>query len=134
MLNVTILTGRLTADPTLTQTENSRYCRFSVAVDRPKRKDKEGKADFFNCVAWEGTAEIISKWYKKGDLITIVGNLRNSQYEKNGEKRTSTSVVVREVHFGNSKRKTENTEDTAAFPEIDPNEFEEIFSGEDVPF
>lgn len=133
MLNVTILTGRLTADPKLTQTENSRYCRFSIAVARPKHKDKEAETDFFNCVAWEGTAEIISKWYKKGDMITIVGNLRNSQYEKNGEKRTSTSVIIREVHFGNSKRKTENSDDTA-FPEIDPAEFEEIFSGEDVPF
>lgn len=125
MLNLTILTGRLTATPTLIQTENSRYCCFSIAVDCPTQKSKTIETDIIDCIAWEATGEIIAKWFKKGDIITVVGNLRNNK--------TSTSVIVREVHFGNSKKKYDNSDDMI-FPEIDPAVFEKVFSGEDVPF
>ena len=125
MLNLTILTGRLTDNPTITQTEDSRYCCFSIAVDCPTQKSKTIEINIIDCIAWEATGEIIAKWYKKGDMITVVGNLRNNK--------TSTSVTVREVYFGNSKKKCDNSEDMI-FPEIDPAVFEKVFSGEDVPF
>lgn len=60
MLNFAILTGRLIADPTFTQTEDSRYCCFSITVDRPTQSDKTTESDFFDCIAWEATGDIIA--------------------------------------------------------------------------
>ena len=132
MLNVSIIEGRLTAEPTLTQTEKTRYCRFRIASDRPKRKDGTVKTDFIQCIAFEGNAEIVTKWFHKGDKITVVGRYETNPYEDNGEKRISHSINVREVHFGNVKKSL--NDESAQSDGIDPAEFEAIFADEDVPF
>ena len=136
MVNLVVIEGRLTADPILEQSEKGnqlRYCRFSIANDRPKRKDEDTNTDFFNCVAFEATAEVISKWLHKGDSVTVVGRLINDTYEKNGVKRTATKIFVKEVSFGSRKRKSDQSE-SSILEMLDPAEFEEIFNGEDVPF
>ena len=92
MLNFAILTGRLIADPTFTQTEDSRYCCFSITVDRPTQNDKTTESDFFDCIAWEAMGEIIAKWYKKGDMITVVGNLYEPKCILDTAGRTVTQV------------------------------------------
>lgn len=110
MTNITILTGRLTADPELRVTGETKLCKFRIAVDRPKKKGAESaETDFFTCTAWNHNAEFVNDMFSKGDMITIVGNLRSSSYEKNGEKRTSVEVRVNEIHFPGYRRKTENT-------------------------
>lgn len=110
MLNNVMMMGRLTADPEVKTAGENRYCRFSIAVQRPKRKGEEtAETDFFNLVAWNGNADVISRWYRKGDMLMIIGTLRNSTYEKNGEKRVSTEIVVKEIHFtGGKKADTSN--------------------------
>ena len=135
MLNLTIVEGRITADPTLTVTDKSRYCRFTIACDRPKRKDEaESQTDFFQCIAFETTAEFISKWFHKGDKMTVVGRIENSRYEKNGEKHTSTSIKVREVHFGSPKKKDENADNSVKSASPEFYDFEKIPDDENVPF
>lgn len=144
MLNHIAIQGRLTADPELkTTAEGTSYCRFSIAVDRPgKNESGEKTADFFNCIVWRKTAEIVSNWFGKGDWITIVGSLRNHTWMKDDEKRTSTQILVKEVHFTGGKKndREEKPELPATPPELegindfDLSEFEEILSGEDVPF
>lgn len=103
MLNLTILTGRLTAAPIFTQTKGSRYCCFSIAVDRPTKTDKTCESDFFDCIAWEATGEIIAKWYKKGDMITVVGNL----YAPECILDTSARAVTRIIPKTFEKKSTE---------------------------
>lgn len=134
MLNNVMLMGRLTADPELKTTAESRYCKFCLAVQRPKRKGEESaETDFFNCIAWNRNAEVICDWYGKGDMMMLVGTLRNHRYEKNGEKRIATEIAVREIHFtSNTKR---NSDDSSTYDfSYSPDEFEEIFADEDVPF
>lgn len=133
MLNNVMLMGRITADPEVKTTGESRYCKFCLAVQRPKKKGEESaETDFFNCIAWNGTADVVADWYKKGDMMMIVGNLRNHRYEKNGENRISTEISVREIHFTGNKR-VQQTSKELDFS-YDPEEFEEIFADEDVPF
>ena len=134
MVNLVIMEGRLTADPTLRQSENgnhTRYCRFRIANERHKGKSEI--THFFNCVAFEASAEAISKWLHKGDTVTVVGTLVNDQYEKNGEKRTTAKIEVKEISFGSRKRNSDPTEN-GILETLDPAEFEEIFADEDVPF
>ena len=145
MLNHIAIQGRLTAAPELkTTTEGTSYCRFSIAVDRPRKNENGEKiADFFNCIVWRKTAEIVSNWFGKGDWITIIGSLRNQMWVKDDEKRTSTQILVKEVHFSGGS-KTNSREEKSEFPttppeleginDFDLDEFEEILSGEDVPF
>jgi single-strand DNA-binding protein len=45
--------------------------------------------------------------FSKGEMITVVGNLRSSTFEKNGEKRSSVEIKVNEVHFPGTRRKPE---------------------------
>ena len=64
-MNKVQLIGRFTADPELRYTpSNKPVSSFSIAVN--KRVNGENSADFINCVAWNTTAEFISKYFKKG--------------------------------------------------------------------
>lgn len=83
MFNKSILMGRLTADPELRQTQNGvSTCQITVAVDRdytPRGQEKQ--ADFINVVAWRQTAEFISKYFGKGKMILVEGQLRTRTYD-----------------------------------------------------
>lgn len=108
MLNYVMMMGRLTADPELRTTENgNEFATFSIAVQRPKPKDGDNETDFFNCVAWRNRAKIVSEWYHKGDMIMIVGTLRNRRYtDKNGNNRIAEQIIVKEIHFTGGQRKS----------------------------
>ena len=84
-INKVILMGRFTADPELKKTgDGVSVIRFTVAVNRPKQKDKERAANFISCVAFRQTAEFISKYFRKGSAIIIFGTIRTGFYEKDG--------------------------------------------------
>ena len=94
-MNKVILTGRLTRDPDIRTTSGGKkLAGFILAVQR----DKE-KADFIACQAWDKTADLIEAHVTKGQKIAVVGKITVSNYEKDGEKKTSTTVIVSEVEF-----------------------------------
>ena len=141
-MNKVILVGRLTADPELRQTASGvASCRFSVAVDR-KFADKEtGKreADFIKCVAWRQTAEFIAKYFTRGKMICVEGEMRNSSYkDKNHDDVTHyvTEVDVDNAEFCGGKNDNSNPAPAASAPQATTNldEFEEIISSPDIPF
>lgn len=103
MLNSLSIMGRLVADPDVRRTPAGvSVTNFRIVVDRDY--DKEA-ADFFQCVAWRGTADFVGKYFKKGNRIAIHGSIQNSDWtDKNGEKRTTTEIVAREVYFCESKK------------------------------
>ena len=107
MLNRTILMGRLTQTPELkTTTSGNSVTSFSIAVDRSYVKPgEERKADFINCVAWRSTAEFICRYFSKGAMIAIEGQLQTRTYQaKDGSNRTATEVVVDSVSFTGERR------------------------------
>lgn len=83
-MNKVFLLGRLTADPDFRQTQSgTAVCRFTVAVNR-KFVDKqtgERQTDFINCTAWSKTAEFVSRYFKKGQMIAIEGEIRQNNYQ-----------------------------------------------------
>ena len=128
MLNNVTLMGRLVADPELrTTTTGKSVCSFRIAVDRSfVRKGEERKADFISCVAWEQTANFVSRYFSKGSMIALVGELQSRQYEdKKGQKHTIHDVIAKEVSFTGEKREMTPTQDA---------DFEEITDDEDLPF
>ena len=102
MLNRVILMGRITQDLEIRQTQGGvAVLSFTVAVDRGYVKQgEERQTDFINCVAWRQQAEFISRYFAKGRMIAIEGNLRTRTYDdKNGVKHYVTEVFVDNVSF-----------------------------------
>lgn len=102
MLNKVILMGRITRDLELRQTPNgASVLTFTIAVDRSfVRQGEERQTDFITCVAWRNQAEFINRYFAKGRMIAIIGNLRTRTYDdKNGTKHYVTEVFVDEVSF-----------------------------------
>ena len=115
MLNKVIMMGRLCDDPEFRQTQSQiPVCRFRIAINRPKAKDGQDKADFINCVAWRSSAEFVSRYFSKGSMIVIEGKMQNNDYtDGNGVKHYSYEVLCDNVTFGESKK----SQDGAAAPQ-----------------
>lgn len=139
MLNRVILMGRITQELQLKHTQNGiAVLSFSVAVDRPVQKDAEKQTDFISCVAWRQVAEFISKYFAKGRLIAIEGNLRTRTYEKDGHKHYITEVYVENTSFtGEPKQENGKSADATSSENIAINslkDFEEVIGDETAPF
>ena len=113
-MNKVILMGRLTADPELRQTQSGiASCRFTIAVNRRfvDKNSGERQADFITCVAWRQQAEFITRYFNKGSMICVEGNLRTGSYQdKNHSDVThyTTEVFVDNVEFTGSKSESGN--------------------------
>ncbi len=143
MFNLVVLTGRLTADPELKTTNTGiSVTSFSIAVNRRYRAGEETQTDFINIVAWRQTAEFITKYFKKGNMIGIEGSIQTRKYvDKNGNNRIVFEVVASNAQFVESKKDSAPSagtmaEDTASFSNADSSDFTEIDSGmdDDLPF
>ena len=107
MLNKVVLMGRLTRDPELRYTpSNVAVATFSIAVDRNYAKPGEQRqTDFINIVAWRTTAEFVSKYFTKGQLVALCGKLQTRTWDDaEGKKHYVTEVVADEVFFAEGKR------------------------------
>jgi len=96
MYNKVFLIGRLVKDPEIRVTVSGiTVARFTIAIDRIKRKDQENnQTDFINVVAWRRLGEIAGEYLKKGKLVSIEGSLRIDTYQKDGEERQWIEVVT----------------------------------------
>lgn len=134
MINNVTLMGRLTAAPELKQATNgASVTAFCIAVDRRyQQKDGERQADFINCVAWRNTAEFITKYFNKGDMIAVTGEIQTRKYkDKSGNNRVAFEVVIDNASFCGGKNSGGNVSEPA--PAISGGEFTEI-DGDDLPF
>lgn len=147
-MNIVILHGRLTADPTIRQSNSGKsIAGFSVAVDGYKDKDGNKQTDFIRCTAFGQTADMLARYWTKGKEIALEGNLRQNDYtDNNGTKHNSYQVIVNRVHFCGSKSDTQQTgQQIPQFGSVpapqdnglhigDLGDFEEIISDGDTPF
>lgn len=151
-MNIVILHGRLTADPTIRQSNSGKsIAGFSVAVEGYKDKDGNKQTDFIRCTAFGQTADMLARYWTKGKEIALEGNLRQNDYTDNsGTKHNSYQVVVKRVHFCGSKSDNQQTGQPAGqqIPQFgsvpapqdnglnigDLGDFEEILSDGDTPF
>lgn len=129
-MNKTILMGRLTKDPETryTQTNNTQVTSFSLAVPRRFKQEGQANVDFINIVAWSKTAEFVSKYFKKGQQVAVVGRIQTRNYDDDkGQKHYITEIIAEEVYFADSKK-----EEGSQAP-AEENQFE-ITNDDDLPF
>lgn len=138
MLNHAVLMGRLTRDPELRYTQtNLPVASFTLAVDRDASgPDREQRSvDFINIVAWRGTAEFVSKWFRKGQLVAVSGRIQLRNWKDREEnQRTSFEIKADTCYFAEAKR--EGSEDSNPVPSIPgDSEFVELLGVDpDLPF
>ena len=110
MNNVSLI-GRLTADPELRHTQSgTATTRFSIAVDRRVKTGEERQADFINIVAWNQRAEMICKYFSKGQRIGITGSIRTGSYTaQDGSKRYTFEVWADNIDFCDSKNSSSSS-------------------------
>lgn len=113
MINKVILAGRISSDIDLKDfSDKLQIASFFLAVDRGKKKgSKESTVDFLRCKAFNRTATNIHSFCKKGSLICITGQIHNNRYERDGQTRYSTEIVIESIKFlpsfgGSNKEKT----------------------------
>jgi single-strand DNA-binding protein len=137
MLNKAILMGRLTANPELKTTpQGTAVTSFTLAVERNYSKD-EKQTDFINIVAWRNTAEFICKYFTKGQLVAVEGNIQTRKYtDKDGNKRIAFEILAEQVYFAEKKtRIDENTIfNEAQDITVNSQGFEEIEDDAELPF
>lgn len=141
-MNKVILMGRLTRDPEIryTQTNNTMVASFSLAVNRRfARQGEERQADFINIVAWNKTAEFVSKYFKKGQQVGVIGRIQTRTWDDDqGQKHYVTEVVAEETYFADGKRDSDGVsssfENTFGSEASNPNPDFEVTPSDDLPF
>lgn len=134
VMNKISLVGRLTRNPETRYTQSATptaVTRFGLAVNRPYQKDKQQEADFFNCVSFGKKGEFIEKYGRKGRLASVVGSMRQNNWQgDDGTKHTTWEVLVEEINFLDKTNDAAVGETTAApTPNIPPYDEED-----DLPF
>ena len=113
-MNTVILMGRLTKDPETRYSQGDQGTaigRYTLAVNRSFKREGELDADFINILTFGKNAEFAGKYFKKGQLVAVEGELRISSYtDKDGNKKWSTDVVVSKQHFAESKKEQTPTQ------------------------
>lgn len=107
-MNKVILMGRLTRSPEVRYSQGAEpvaVARYTLAVNRRFKRKDEPEADFIPCVAFGESGEFAEKYFKKGQMVSIVGRLQVRSWEDNeGKKRWTTEVIVEEQYFAESKK------------------------------
>lgn len=128
-MNSVILIGRLTAKPELSSTATgTNVCKFTLAVDGSKKDD----TDFLDVTAFNKTAENLSQYKDKGDLIAVKGRLKKDVWkDNNGQSRSRTYVIAGEVQFLSSSKSKQDIQENLSAEEVD-----EIYQEykDDLPF
>lgn len=150
-MNVCILMGRMTADPELKKTPSGvSVTTFTVAVERSYAKHGERQTDFIDVVAWRSTAEFISKYFRKGQMIAVQGSIQTRSYkDKQGNKRKAVEVQADNVSFADSKGSSQGGQQNSSYaapdyaaPAAMPSSFSQgsaddfavVDDNEDLPF
>lgn len=101
-MNQVILIGRLTANPELSYTPNSQtaVCRFTLAVDRPRREGQDQGADFLHITVWGRQAENCDRYLAKGRQAAVLGRIQTGSYKnREGVTVNTTDIIANNVEF-----------------------------------
>ena len=108
-MNKVILMGRLTRSPEVRYSQGAEpvaVARYTLAVNRRFKRKDEPEADFIPCVALGKRGDFAEKYFRKGQLVGVIGRLQVRSWDKDGERRYATEVIIEEQHFAESKKDT----------------------------
>ena len=120
-MNKVILMGRLVKEPEVRYSQGAEpmaVARYTLAVNRRFKRQGEPDADFIGCVAFGKAGEFAEKYFRKGQMVSVIGRLQvRSWDDQNGQKRWSTDVIIDEQYFAENKKSSENYSKNDNIPE-----------------
>ena len=135
-MNKVQLIGRLTKDPELRYTKNNiAVANYTIAINDGYGEKQQ--TQYINISTWGKSGEFVSKYFKKGQAIAIVGRLNNNNYEdKNGNKRYTTEVITEDIEFIGDKKQEVIQKEEAQVPNNYTTDYENTISISDneLPF
>ena len=116
-MNKVILMGRLVRNPEVRYSsgpEQTAVARYTLAVNRRFKRQGEQDADFIQCVSFGKAGEFAERYFKKGQMVSVIGRLQVRKWDDHGTARWSTDVVVEEQYFAESKEVAESRSSAAS--------------------
>jgi len=101
MFNNLVIQGRLVADPEVNKTKSGKtVTSFRIANTKYLGKDRDDRVRFIGCKAWKGIGDVVANHFKKGDPISLQGELDVEEYKnKDGQNRSVPYILVDKVVF-----------------------------------
>lgn len=95
--------------------KSTAFGNYTLAVDRPYKKDGEKETDFIMCKVVGKTAEFAEKYITKGVKMIVRGRMQIDNYtDKYGNKRQSAYVFVEQQEFAESKATSQQNNNVQA--------------------
>lgn len=102
-LNHVAITGNLTRDPDLRMTSGNgtTVLNFGVAVNDRHRNQQTGewedRPNFIDCALFGSRANAMVQMLRKGSKVAIIGKLRQTSWERDGQRRNKIEVIVEDI-------------------------------------
>lgn len=121
-MNSVELIGNLTREPELTYTANTNtaICKFTIAINRPRRNGEDHGADYPRIVVWGRQAETCNMYLYKGSKVAIVGRIQTGSYkDRDGKTVYTTDIVAEHVEFLSRQERADRKEEDRSFTSAD---------------
>lgn len=124
-MNRIILCGRLTRDPDINSKGDTKWSRFTIAVNRDRTREGEQQADFFDCTSFGKSADFSYKYFRKGMRVLVMGHVQMGSYtNKDGQKVPTFQVIVDSQEFADGRTDQPDQQPAAApAPKADKDGF-----------
>lgn len=135
-MNKVFLMGRLATEPELRYTTSGvAVCTFTLAVDRPRQKNRDQETDWPSIITWRQKAEFAANYLTKGRKVLVTAAVRTRTYEdKEGKRRKVTEFQAEEIEFCDSKAQGTPSGGQRDTQSEAPEEFVPINDDKDCPF
>ena len=135
-VNKVILIGNVGKDPEVNYIkEDLPVAKFTLATSETYTKDgqKVTNTEWHNIVVWRGLAKVVENYVKKGSKLYLEGKITNRQYEKDGQTKYFTEIVVNQMQMLDSKNSSgDSNGSTAAASAPTPPPAQD--ASDDLPF
>lgn len=137
-INTVQISGNLTRSPEIRVTQSGTpVASFGIAVNERWKNQQTGEwedhPNFIDCVWFGARAQSTCKFLDKGSKVFVEGKLRQSTWEKDGQKRSKIEVMVNNLDFGFTNTIKQSRAEQQQMPGMPEPVYPNIYN-EDMPF
>ena len=143
-VNKGILVGNVGKDPEVRHLDSGVAVAsfpFATSESYTKNGERVTTTEWHNIVLWRGLAEVAEKYVKKGSKLFLEGKIATRQYEKDGQTKYFTEIVVNNMVMLDSKNaaspaenKDNSNQEPKAASTVNEPDTEDLGGDEDLPF
>ena len=134
MYNKATLIGRVGKKPEIKDgNKGNKFCRFTIACN--SYQNGKENTQWFNVICFGKCAEACSQYLDKGSLALVEGKIQVDEFEKDGVKRNTVSILSDRVIFLSQKNGQHQDNQSTQIPiQVQESAFGDSESADDIPF